>query len=218
MTSGAPARMAAWLESAWLARYLERQLDGEELAWFEAYLLDKPELLGMVEADNALRDGLAADVGILTLQARAIAHSPYENPGWLVRLSAVGVLFVAFGIGWLAMSLRRNELSPAIVANPTRIVFDTMRGEQTEQHVDHAEGSSPYVLVEIAVPPGAEEISMSLADEPLMPLKASSDGFASFLIRRSAMQSGPRLQIFYRSTGKNFTKDITLTDLKEKER
>lgn len=55
-----PTRMAAWLESAWLARYLERQLDGDELAWFEAYLLDKPELLAMIEADNGLHDALMA--------------------------------------------------------------------------------------------------------------------------------------------------------------
>ena len=36
--------MADWLESAWLARYLDRQLAGDEQAWFEAYLLTRPKL------------------------------------------------------------------------------------------------------------------------------------------------------------------------------
>ena len=53
-------RMAAWLESAWLARYLERELSSDEAAWFEGYLLDKEDLLAMVEADTHLRDALAA--------------------------------------------------------------------------------------------------------------------------------------------------------------
>ncbi len=56
-----PTPMSAWLEQAWLARYLDRQLDGDEAAWFEAYVLDKPELLTMIDADNRLRDALAAE-------------------------------------------------------------------------------------------------------------------------------------------------------------
>ena len=55
--------MAPWLEQAWLMRYLDRQLGADEQAWFEGYLLDKPELLDQVEADTALRDAVAAQQG-----------------------------------------------------------------------------------------------------------------------------------------------------------
>lgn len=53
--------MAEWLESAWLARYLDRQLARDELAWFEAYVLTRPKLLDMVETDTRLRDTMAAN-------------------------------------------------------------------------------------------------------------------------------------------------------------
>ena len=54
------SRSSAWLERVWLARYLDRTLDEDEIARFEAYVLDKPELLGEIDADTALRDSLAA--------------------------------------------------------------------------------------------------------------------------------------------------------------
>jgi hypothetical protein len=56
-----PARMNAWLEQAWLTRYLDRQLASDEATWFEAYALDKPELLAMIDADTRFRDALADD-------------------------------------------------------------------------------------------------------------------------------------------------------------
>ncbi|HSC12124.1 MAG TPA: hypothetical protein VLC97_14210, partial [Rhodanobacteraceae bacterium] len=59
-----PTRMTAWLEQAWMVRYLDRQLASEEANWFEAYALDKPDLLAMIEADTRLRDALAADASI----------------------------------------------------------------------------------------------------------------------------------------------------------
>ena len=54
-----PTQMTAWLEQAWLARYLDRQLSSEESTWFEAYVLDKPELLGTIEADSLRLIGTA---------------------------------------------------------------------------------------------------------------------------------------------------------------
>ena len=61
MTDVAPGtRMAEWLEQAWLERYLARQLGPEESDWFEAYMLDKAELLDQVEDDTALREAIRA--------------------------------------------------------------------------------------------------------------------------------------------------------------
>ena len=48
--------MARWLEDIWLSRYLDRQLDDGEQSWFEAYMLDKPHILHLVDADSRLRD------------------------------------------------------------------------------------------------------------------------------------------------------------------
>lgn len=55
-----PTWTTAWLGQVWLVRYLDRQLAGEEAQWFEAYAMDRPELLATIEADTRLRDALAA--------------------------------------------------------------------------------------------------------------------------------------------------------------
>ena len=55
-----PTRMTTWLEQVWLDSYLDRQLAGEEAQWFEAYAVERPELLVTIETDTRLRDALAA--------------------------------------------------------------------------------------------------------------------------------------------------------------
>ena len=47
-----PARMRAWLEQAWLIQYLDRQLASKETAWFEAYAMERLELLRTIDADT----------------------------------------------------------------------------------------------------------------------------------------------------------------------
>lgn len=184
-------RMAAWLESAWLARYLDRQLDGEELAWFEAYLLDKPELLDVVEADTTLRDALAA--------GRASADSPAAGdrrdatapagktrhvPSWL-GLAAAAV--VGVGVGVFAQRAGLTAGEAPLVANPGRIVFDTMRGVATERrHEEPGDPASPIVLLEVAIPPGGEVLSAEVeVDGRRVALPAphvSSEGFATYAV------------------------------------
>ena len=136
MTPGATPRMAGWLESAWLARYLDRQLEGEELAWFEGYLLDKPELMKMIEVDNALRDAVASGAASFSERAPgpmdggsldAVAHLPRMRATSRFVLAAAVAL--GLGIGWYGKELPKRDLGLAgVVPNPTRIVFDTMRG------------------------------------------------------------------------------------------
>lgn len=187
----AKPRMAAWLESAWLARYLDCQLDGEGLAWFEAYLLDKPELLDVVEADTALRDALA----MRTMAGRppsagkredatAPARGARHLPSWL-RLAAAAVFGIGIGMfvtyAWLPGG--RSWL----VANPGRIVFDTMRGVVPERrHEEPGDPASPIVLLEVAIPPGGEvltaEVEVDGRRVALPAPRVSSEGFATFAV------------------------------------
>lgn len=225
MTPTSPSPMPAWLSSAWLARYLERQLTPDEVAWFEAYVLDKPELLSMIEADTRLRDAVAADaqslrgvgnghpevaqerpsdalVGVppATLRARA--------PAWFGLAAA---LVLGLGSGWFG----QRALSPApdtLMANPTRLVFDTLRGAQSAVQIERGASASPYVLVEVAVPPGALHVMLDLGRLPPVTLSQSADGFVSFLVARSALGSG-NAAIRYELDGQQRIREIPLDPL-----
>ncbi len=74
-------RMAEWLEQVWVERYLARVLNLREIAWFEAYMIDKLELLDMIEADIVMRDGIAEYVHLTDDQ------SAIENPSHLEELA-----------------------------------------------------------------------------------------------------------------------------------
>ncbi len=222
-----PTRMNAWLEQAWLTRYLDRQLASDEATWFEAYVLDKPELLAMIDADTRFRDALADDPTMRNMdrsaidesrQGRSSAHDEAagddpDDPGideqpttqptgtisieshpatrtkhiaqpprWFA-LAAALLAGVGIGaIGWQSMSPRNS--APEIVASPTRIIYDTMRGEETPPRVEHADSQSAYVLVEAAVPPGAEHIVLKIGAAQEQTLTPSPDGFVSFLTER----------------------------------
>ncbi len=54
-----PMPMAAQIERRWLQRYLDRQLDADQSAWFEAYLFGRPPLLRLAEIDTLMRDAAA---------------------------------------------------------------------------------------------------------------------------------------------------------------
>lgn len=240
--------MAAWLESAWLARYLDRQLSGDETAWFEAYLLDKPELLAMVEADSELRDALAIELGagrtsgdfdrggeaISDADASAEANDSTDShvpavssfrrrpesstssrniAGPTAWLALVASLVLGLGIGWLGQGLlvlRREDES--FIANPTRVVFDTVRGAPSTLEIERAESSSPYLLIEVAVPPGAKHIVLHV-DKRQVALSQSSDGFVSFLVARASLDTIATAEVRYEQGGQLKMRDIPLTKL-----
>lgn len=236
-----PTRMTAWLEQVWTVRYLDRQLTGEEATWFEAYALDKPDLLAMIEADTRLRDALAADASMRHKdrsidresrqggatgdaprgvgEATPIAHaqeSPEARasrnrpaPAWLAMAAT---LVLGLGLGWVGTrsSAPRNAV-PRLVASPTRIIYDTMRGEPTAPRVEHADSNSPYVLVELAVPPGAENITLKMGDAPEQKLTPSPDGFVSFLVDRDAVVRGSKASVRYSRSGNAATQTIDLS-------
>jgi len=210
VTSGAPTHMAAWLESAWLARYLERQLDGEELAWFEAYLLDKPELLGMVEADNALRDGLARR-GEFLAESKLADKEHFTRSERVNWFGAAASLLIGVGIGSATVHLMGEE---HISANPPRIVFDTERGIDTMPIVRHADSAAPYLVVEVAVPANAEDIQLVAEGAPDIGISADADGFVSLLVPRKA--SGTPTYVRFTLSGRSHVIKVLPLSAKEK--
>ena len=84
-----------------------------------------------------------------------------QPPRWFALAAS---LLAGIGVGGIGIqSLSSRSSAPEIVANPTRIIYDTMRGEVTPPRIEHADSHSPYVLVEVAVPPGAEHIVLKMA-------------------------------------------------------
>lgn len=214
MTPGETPRMAGWLESAWLARYLDRQLEGEELAWFEAYLLDKPELMGMVEVDNGLRDALAKDpVRPSNPAVSDVSVSKRASRGIPAGFAVAASLALGLGIGWLAKPGNPLE-GQGVIADPTRVVFDTMRGEATEPHLEHGDSASPFVLVEIAVPAEAQDVVVRLSGRMDRALEVSRDGFVSFLVPRASIASNGIARLSYREAGVQVSRTIDLAAMR----
>jgi hypothetical protein len=221
--------LSAWLEQAWLQRYLDRELDGYETKWFETYLLDKPDMVASIEADLDLRDALAAGAARPGGESAsgaddfASAHAAAANDaqptevdpsnslrhaanapryGPAAWLGVAAALLVGVGAGWLGSGARRVAGGPAIVASPTRIIYDTMRGEAAPPRVEHADSHSSYVLVEVAVPPGAENIVLRIAEAPAQTLTPSPDGFVSFFVLRDTIAKSRSADIEYKILGK----------------
>jgi hypothetical protein len=223
-TAEPTARMAAWLEHAWLENYLARALSTEESAWFEAYVLDKADLLDMIEADTLLRDGMASQS---TVQAGAAANvvaldprnehgvrgANLRQPYWALAASlAVGV-----GIGALTgIAQRSGSRDSDVVANPTRLVFDTMRGEAVAPHVEHAGSAAQYVLIEAAVPDGADDVVVLLQRHAPIALQPSRDGFVSVLLSRNVLAKafGPAV-LQYRLSGQVVRRTLEIPSLRE---
>lgn len=212
------SRMTAWLEAAWLQRYLERRLDAEETAWFEAYTMDKPELIDRIEADSDLRDGLVRERAYAVDSAASgaddsmplasvprtaapestrtsVISSITRRPAHLLALAAT--LVIGVGVGMIVQGTRFGM--PALVASPERIVYDTMRDAQMPPRIKHADSTSPYILVEVAVPVGAKQVRLIMAGAEL-PLQRSNEGFASFLILKSQLKPG--LKLAFESDGR----------------
>lgn len=209
MTSGTPPRMAAWLESAWLARYLDRQLEGEELAWFEAYLLDKPELVEAVEVDEAMRRALvtASGDGAISEQRGGSRRSPN-----IWRFAAMFVIGAAAGL--LANAIPRGSSRQNVWANPTRVVYETMRDVgATRPTVELGASASPYVLVEISIPPDAVDVTLDVDDLRGQRMTVSSDGFVSFLVERAKFTPSTTAVLEYRSGGRVWRRSVQFLDL-----
>jgi hypothetical protein len=214
-----PTRMRAWLEQAWLVRYMDRELSSEETTWFESYAMDKPELLAMIESDTHLRDAMAADSHAVQAPASAGGErdrvADDEQPtrvtplhgGALhaarpaVWLAAAAALVIGLGVGSVGMR-SLTPRAPDIVASPTRVVYDTLRGAAAPPRVEHADSESVLVLIEVAVPPGAERITLKMDDEQDQVLTPGPDGFVNFVALRKKLLQSRDTRIEYSMLGK----------------
>jgi len=229
-----PTRMKTWLEQAWLGRYLDRNLSADETTWFESYVLDKPELLAMIETDTSLRDAVAADpsqIGVrepaagyavtgdqtqpagteddaeddstpnlLEQKRRARSQRRTAPPTWLVLAAS---LLIGVGVGAVAVrTIAPTPAAPDLIANPTRVIYDTLRGATRAPRLEHADSQSLYVLIEAAVPPGAERIVLKMDGAKDQALTPSPDGFVTFSVKREALAKSADTHIEYQLLGK----------------
>jgi hypothetical protein len=195
-----PPPMSPWFEQIWLERYLDGDLEEEEVAWFEAYMLDKPNLLRAVDADTALREALvAADLSVTvgstpddSASAPATAHL------FLTRLAPALAASIVFALaGWFGHDHLSGSTDQEVISAPTRVVFDTMRGSSPEPRMERSESRSQWVIVDIAVPPGALNATLMIASEKNIVLISGPDGFATALIRRDTWRSTNRAVLRY---------------------
>ena len=221
-------RLADWLESAWLARYLDRQLSPEESAWFESYVLDKPDLLTMIEVDTDMREGLAKnaldqnsiDVDDTRLGVPDASRDPetkipavnaaIRRMSWNHQSTWVSVaasLIVGFGMGALALR-SMTPSNEAVMTSPTHVIFETMRGESTQPRVEHQDSNTPYALIDVAVPPGAHAILLQIGDSQSFTLTPSPDGFVSFLLRRDIPKRPDSITLSYLESDKRASMQI----------
>lgn len=214
-TVSTSSRLPAWLEQAWLERYLDRLLTDEEAAWFETYVLDKPELLAQIDADSTLRDafavegsrGGAASANVVSMAPRQRRSARRAMPVWF---AAAAALVVGIGIGAMYQRSVRYRVTPGIITNPTRMVFDTMRGTQGDRRVEHRDSDSTYVLIEAAVPPDATDIAVEVAGLTRRGLSVSPDGFVSFLVSADVKETARTAVLSYQSRGSRVTQSLDL--------
>lgn len=190
------SRASAWLERAWLERYLERTLDEDEIARFEAYALDKPELLREIDADTAVRDSLAAAspqqlaAGTPAAAADAAASTAPARRSLMPWFAAAASLLLGLALGQLG-----GDGAASVQASPGRVVFDTLRGEGLKARWDTvAAGKDSLLIVDVAVASDAHRITARLPDGRELELRPSAEGFATFIAPR-ALLVGKKVQI-----------------------
>jgi len=221
-----PLTMAPWLEQAWMDRYLGRQLATAENEWFEAYLLDKPQLLDRWSTELALRDGMdlldrqradasAVSAELAPAQTSPLAHGralATRRRQWHVPALAASIA-IAFGVGFLSSGIVRTDRSGSLIADPTRIVLDASRGDTPGSSVENAASTSEFVLVDALVPADASYVAVRGPGMPERRLAVSKDGVATLLLRRSEIDRIGPLTLLIKAGGRDFEKPLPLTQL-----
>ena len=202
----ASMRMAAWLERAWLERYLDRHLSAEEEASFEAYILDKPDLLVEVESDLNLRDAVAATNGVPGFGIREDRNGAFgqsiatKRRGLIGPLTALAAtLVLGAGIGRYSLNTRPEGAS--VVASPARISFYKTRGDELESRVEQENDASTLMILDFVVDAGASSVTFAIDGATPVPLKIGKDGYASALIPRDELRLAERVHLEYTVAG-----------------
>lgn len=85
-----------------------------------------------------------------------------------------------------------------------------MRGAGAERHTENAASESPYVLIEVAVPPDATAISVEIAGNLRRGLTVSPDGFISFLVSTDIRDTARTGTLNYTSRGERIARTLDL--------
>lgn len=186
------ADLPHWLEHAWLERYLDGELEAHEEEAFEAYLLDKPHLIAKLDADNLLRAAIAEDAGALkdvrvSDVSSGVRETRRSHQGPTVWLALAAGLVFGVGLSWLG-SPYLGDIHAGTHA-PSRIVFDTLRGELSAPREEAGDPAAPVRVYELPLPPGANVVSAQAVHDgratPLPPASPSTDGYLTYLVPAS---------------------------------
>jgi hypothetical protein len=128
------------------------------------------------------------------------------TPTWLALAAS---LLLGVGIGVVGPE-RSTDIAPDVIASPTRIIYDTMRGDSTPARIEHATSQSPYVLVEVAVPLGADQVALDIGDGKKRALERSPDGFVTFLADRNTLAAAANAHVSYSAGGRTQTRPLSL--------
>lgn len=228
-------KLPDWLESAWLQRYLDRELSATETEWFETYAIDKATLVEAIEADNALRDGMHAWHAQQRLDgaappAASIAEAPTAyraapparhrraSSRWSRPLAAAASLAVAavFGAGMSQWFAPAGSDGMASVSSPRRVVFDSLRGATSAApQAEPARTTDDPLLLDIAVPAQAEAVVAHFADGSTLPLVVSADGFVSLVGAPDQLRRLSPIRLAYTVNGQSSERPLDLAGVLE---
>jgi len=128
-------------------------------------------------------------------------------PTWLALAAS---LLLGIGVGALGRTARGTDIAPGVITSPTRIIYDTMRGDSTPARVEHATSQSTYVLVEVAVPLSAEHVTLDIGDGKEHALDRSPDGFVTFLADRNTLAAAADARVSYSAGGRMQMRSLSL--------
>jgi hypothetical protein len=210
---GSTMRMAAWLEEAWLERYLNRRLTADEANWFEAYVLDKSDMLQALENDTMLRDALAEVAESSKFSRISVSRArqpiaPRRRFRWgrLANAASLAVAAVLGGLVGQRLMMTTERSAPdaqldALLANPPRVIFETMRGPTSRpSRYEPGESRSPILLVDIPIPTDCQiDHARLLVGDKIHTLPkpaVSPDGYATYAIPR-VWRDGARIELTF---------------------
>jgi hypothetical protein len=119
-------------------------------------------------------------------------------------------LLAGVGVGVIGARTDRARNPAFVVANPTRILFETMRGENALPRVEAAADDARYVLIEIAVPRNANRIVLNMSDHSPTALVRSTDGIVAFLADRKTLAATPDANVSYVASGRTQTRPVSI--------
>lgn len=181
--------MPAWLEDAWLERYLNRETTEAETAWFEAYLLEHPGVAEALESDTAIAAALrsvrpgevAVKVAVRRPTTAAVPGSTRRSRPWLSAALAAGLAVLAC-TPWMLRSV-----VPEDGLQPNRVRLDQLRSETQAFTIQDQTGAA-WTLLEIPTRSPRARYQVWVGNEDMGSFRTDNDGLLSVLLNRTPDQ------------------------------